>query len=317
MPLAEPFGFRAELCNLGADAMFDWNDIRIFLAVAGEGSTLAASKKLNINQTTVSRRMQALEQSLGLTLFERDTRGYTLTGQGRAMIDVAGHMGAAAQNLAIRAEHLMRADDGKIRISAAHSVMNHWVLPLISGFRRQNPDIYFEAGAAEKQVSLENGEADLAFRAVDQIEGDTLIASKLHTIQWGVYCSKNYLAAHGMPGSIDELKDHRILNYPPTMMESVSLLRWLGPNIDPGKVVSTIDSIVTMSVSLKSEAAVGVLPCVEGDQMGELVRCFTHDNLKSSLWLVASKDSYQEPRIRKFMRFVKENFPDIADPVRN
>jgi len=59
--------------------MLDWNDIRIFLSVATEGSTLAASKKLNINQTTVGRRMLALETVLGLTLFERDTRGYSLT----------------------------------------------------------------------------------------------------------------------------------------------------------------------------------------------------------------------------------------------
>ena len=128
--------------------MFNWDDIRIFLAVAGEGSTLAASRKLNMNQTTVSRRIQALEQALKLTLFERDTRGYSLTAQGSALIDVAGQMGASAHNVGLRAEHLTRASLGKIRITAAHSAMDHWVLPLVSEFRKHNPDIFFETNAS-------------------------------------------------------------------------------------------------------------------------------------------------------------------------
>lgn len=292
--------------------MFDWNDIRIFLAVAGEGSTLGASKKLGMNQTTVSRRMQALETAIGLTLFERDTRGYSLTPHGSALIDVAGQMGASAKNLRLRAEHLMRATDGKIRLTAAHSVMNHWVLPLISSFRKENPDIYFETNADESYVSLENGEADLAIRAADQVVGDTLIVKRIHTVQWGVYCSKDYLAAHGMPRDVDDLKNHPVLSYPKPMIEKVALLRWLDPYIDPDKIVSMVDSIVTMSGSLRTEDAVGVLPSVEGDAIPNLVRCFTHEKIQSPIWVVASKESYQEPRIRKFMKYTSEYFAKNA-----
>jgi len=288
--------------------MFDWNDIRIFLAVAGEGSTLAASKKLNMNQTTVSRRVQALEQALNLTLFERNTRGYALTAQGSALIDVAGHMGAAAENVGNRAEHLGRATDGKIRVTAAHSVMNHWVTPLISEFRKQHPDIYFEASAAEQYVSLENGEADIAIRAADKIEGDTLIARKVHTVQWGVYCSKDYLSDRGMPHSVEELKNHSVLTYPKRMVESVILLGWLDAYVDPDTIISTVDSIVTMGFSIQAEKAVGVLPCVEGDPIPDLIRCFAHEKMKSTIWLVASQESYQQPHIRKFMKFVSEYF---------
>ncbi|MGR3659919.1 MAG: LysR family transcriptional regulator [Paracoccaceae bacterium] len=294
--------------------MFDWNDIKIFLAVAGEGSTLAASKKLGINQTTVSRRMQTLEQALGLTLFERDTRGYSLTPQGSALIDVAGHMGAAAENVRNRAEHLGRASDGKIRLTAAHSVMNHWVLPLISEFRKNNPDIYFEASASEHYVSLENGEADIAIRAADQITGDTLIAKRIHQVQWAVFCSKDYLAANGMPRTVEELKDHAALTYPREMIESNTLIRWLNPYHDPNKIISTVDSIVTMAVSIRVGDAVGLLPCVEGDALPDLLRCFVHDKMRSNIWMVVSKESYAEPRIRKFMKFVSEYFRDHVAP---
>ncbi|WDR02965.1 LysR family transcriptional regulator [Devosia algicola] len=194
--------------------MLDWNDIRTFLSVAREGSTLAASRKLNINQTTVGRRMHALETALGLTLFERDTRGYALTAHGSALFEVAAGMEGAADKVLTRADHLKRTSDGIIRVTAAHSSMTHWVLPLISEFRKHNPNTHFETNASEQYVSLESGEADIAIRASDKIEGDTLIVRKLPPVRWGVYCSKAYLAANGMPRSIDELIHHPVLSLP-------------------------------------------------------------------------------------------------------
>lgn len=295
--------------------MYDWGDIRIFLAVAAEGSTLAASKKLGMNQTTVSRRIRALEQALGLTLFERDTRGYALTAQGSAMIDVAGQMGAAAESLAARAGHVARMNEGKIRVTAAHASMEHWVLPLIAEFRRRYPGIQFETNSARHYVSLEDGDADIAFRASDSMKGDTLIARKLPPVAWGVYCSKGYRDRFGMPSGPDQMSGHPVLTYPDTMIDNVALMTWLNDFIDPKRVVSTVDSVVTMSASLRSEDAVGVLPCVEGDPIGDLIMCFTHERLSSGLWLVASPDAYQEPRVRRFMSFVGDNFPKHGGPV--
>lgn len=289
--------------------MLDWNDIRIFLAVASEGSTLAASKKLNINQTTVGRRMLALETALGLTLFERGTRGYSLTSQGSALIDVAKSMKESAENILVRADHLGRTSVGKIRVTAAHASMTHWVLPLISEFRKSNPDIHFETNAAERYVSLENGEADVAIRAADNIEGDTLIIRKLPSVRWGIYCSKAYQAANRMPRSVDDLINHPVLSYPELMIEGVKLMKWLESYVDRAKIVNTVDSVITMSASLRTEDAVGVLPCVEGDQVADLVPCFTDKELVSGLWLVASKEAYQEPRVRKFMTFIGAYFP--------
>ncbi len=289
--------------------MFDWNDLRIFLGVAREGSTLAASKKLNINQTTVGRRIHALETALGLSLFERTTRGYALTAQGSALFDVAAGMENAADQVLTRASHLRRASAGTIRITAAHSSMTHWVLPLISEFRKHNPNTHFETNASGQYVSLEAGEADIAIRAADTIEGDTLIARRLPPVRWGVYCSKAYLAANGMPRTVDDLKDHPVLNHPDAMVRGVKALNWLDQHVDRSKIVSTVDSVVTMSASLRTEMAVGALPCVEGDPLPDLVMCFTTDDLTSGLWLVASREAYQEPRVRKFMKFLGEHFP--------
>jgi len=218
-------------------------------------------------------------------------------------------MKEAAENILVRADHLGRTLDGKIRVTAAHASMAHWVLPLISEFRKTSPDTHFETNAAECYVSLENGEADIAIRAADKIEGETLIIKKLPPVRWGLYCSKTYLAANGMPRSVDDLINHSILSYPKIMIKGVKFMKRLDRYVDGTKIVNTVDSVITMSASLRTEDAVGVLPCVEGDQLPDLVMCFTNKDLISGLWLVASKESYQEPRVRKFMKFFGENFP--------
>ena len=296
--------------------MYDWNDIRIFLMVAAEGSTLGASKKLGINQTTVSRRIQALERALDLTLFERDTRGHSLTAQGEALVETAGQMGLAAKNISTRAEHLGRASSGIIRVTTAHSSMNHWVLPLLAQFQETHPNIFFETNASEEHVSLENGEVDVAIRATDRVKGDTLIVRKLPSVRWGVYGNVRYLATLVRPITLERMFDLPILNYPQEMIEVVKVFSWFSNIVDTKKTLSTVDSVVTMSLSLRSVNAVGLLPCVEGDNLPGLGMCFTHEELRSGLWLVASKEAYQEPRVRNFMKYFGKNFPTDGRAVR-
>jgi len=270
---------------------------------------LAASRILDLNQTTVSRRMQILEQALGLTLFERDTRGHSLTTQGSALVETAKQMEAAAGNISMRAEHLGRTSRGTIRVTAAHASMNHWVLPLLAGFQKTHPNIYFETNASETYASLENGEADVAIRASDTIKGDTLIIRKLPNVRWGVYGNTSYLETLQFEVPLETLSDLPVLNYPQEMVDAVKVISWFSDAVDITKTLSTVDSIVTMSLSLRSVNAIGLLPCVEGDSHPNLARCFTHEEPQSGLWLVASKHAWQKPRIRKFMKYFGEKFP--------
>jgi DNA-binding transcriptional LysR family regulator len=277
---------------------------------------LAASKILGLNQTTVSRRVQVLESSLGLALFERDTRGHSLTAQGTALVETAKQMEAAAQNITMRAEHLGRTSSGTIRVTAAHSSMNHWVLPLLAGFQETNPNIYFETNASEAHVSLENGEADVAIRASDAIKGDTLIIRKLPNVRWGVYGNTRYVESLESPVTLKNLFDLPILNYRKEMIDAVKVFTWFTKTIDTTKTLSTVDSVVTMSLSLRSNNAVGLLPCVEGESHTNLTLCFTHEELQSGLWLVASKEAWQKPRVRNFMKYFGEAFPKDGQAVR-
>lgn len=291
------------------EAMFDWGDIRIFVAVASEGSTLGAARKLGLNQSTVSRRIQALEHALGLTLFERDTRGYTLTPQGSALIDVAGQMAAAAENVALRAERLRRDLAGSIRISGAAMAMNSWGFPMIAKFRVLHPEVGFDVDTSESQVSLERGEADLAIRAADEITGDTLVARKLGEIPWGIFGSRDYLLRHGMPRNIEDCAGHDFLFYAEPMADRVRGLAWLRQQIAEGRIAQSVNSVSGMIGSLSTSDALGALPCQVGSSNPELVCCFVDERMSHPMWVVASKESYAQPRVRAFMKFVAENMP--------
>ncbi|WP_417526282.1 LysR family transcriptional regulator [Marinovum sp.] len=297
--------------------MFDWDDIRLFLAVAQEGSTLGASKRLNINQTTVSRRIQALEHVLGLTLFERDPRGYTLTAHGSALLDLAGQMAASAETIQTRAERLSREVSGIIRLTGNPEVMEHWGFPLLTRFRAKHPDIEFDVDISSNQVSLEKGEADIALRAADDITGDTLIARKLALIPWGVYCSRHYERQNGMPHGLETCQGHKFVLYNGRLAEVVGAARWLAEQIDEADRALQVNSVTGMIGSLRSNAGLGLLPCVAGDFEPDLVPCFRHEKLHHTLWVVASKEAYSQPPIRRLMKFVGENIPHgpLWEPV--
>ncbi len=283
--------------------MYEWSDLRIFLAVAREGSTLAASRVLCINQTTVSRRIQALEHGLGLTLFDRDTRGYVLTPQGKELLPRAEAVEMAACDVETEARRLTRDLTGVIRVTAPESIMTHLISPLITAYRETHPEVRFDYLSAEHVLNLEKGEADVAFRATRSPIGDTLIVQRLPDVIWSVYCSESYAAINGKPSGPQDIKDHRIVAYGEVLAwQQFSILFMKLANAD--KVVATCNSIPNMAGALRAGLGVGLLIKFDGDATPGLVECFeTSPDFDSKWWLLVSPEAHQQPRVRDFVTF--------------
>src|SRR5207247_168360 len=111
--------------------MFDWNDLRFFLAVAREGSTLAAGKALRTSQTTVARRIAALERALGLPLFEKRQAGYALTPAGEQLLERAGQVEFAAQGFSDEAAAHGRDLSGTVKITTEEVYALTLLTPLL------------------------------------------------------------------------------------------------------------------------------------------------------------------------------------------
>jgi len=143
--------------------MFDWNDVRHFLAVARSGSTLTASRKLKVSQPTVARRIAMLEEALGLTLFERRQQGYRLTQVGEALLPAAEAIEDGATALADAAAARSGKLEGVVRLTS-NEMAGAQINPLMSALRDAYPGIRVDLIATEGDADLLAGEADVAIR---------------------------------------------------------------------------------------------------------------------------------------------------------
>lgn len=188
--------------------MYNWNDLRHLIAVAEHGSTIAAAKAQGVSQSTVQRRLAALEAALGRSLAVRAPEGYVLTLFGTALLPHAKEVEGAARLLAQRAADGGSGDAFTIRLTCPEPVVTR-LMPLIERFQASHPAIRIALVTSDRYVDIRQGEADVAFRS-----GDTdadLFGRKVADSVWAVYASPDYIARCGAPAAPAELADHRIV----------------------------------------------------------------------------------------------------------
>lgn len=286
--------------------MFDWNDIRLCLAVADSGSALGAARLLGLNQTTVTRRIDVLERQLGLTLFERRTMGYRLTDDGEALVAVARPMGEVATAIAAQAENLRRSLSGTIRVTAPEVIFSYFLAPIIAEFRHRHPEVKIEYDSSEYLVDLTRGAADVAVRATERPHAEGLVALKLGEVAWTAYCSPGYADAYSMPADPDQLSGHQVVAYSGQVAERGGN-KWFMQKVDPGQIAGYSSSVANMTGILRAGVGFGLLPCFHGDNDASLQRCFPPlPQLNSILWILTPEGRRQIPRVDAFVALAVE-----------
>ncbi|MET0254653.1 MAG: LysR family transcriptional regulator [Luteibacter sp.] len=165
----------------------DWEDVRVFVALARQGSLSAAARMLSVNHATVARRLRALEDSLGERLVERRPEGYVLTLAGTRALSAAGDMEHAAQVL----ERGMSDDapSGLVRISSSPGLTAGFLASRLASLTIRYPQLDLDLAPALRLVSLERHEADIAVRVDKPTDGD-IIARPLTTMGYGFYATE-------------------------------------------------------------------------------------------------------------------------------
>lgn len=276
---------------------FDWNHIRAFLATAETGSFSAAARQLRQTQPTLSRQIAALEQDLGVMLFERVGRTLEITQAGLELLDHTRKMGDAANRIALTASGQAQSIEGRVRITAS-DVMSAYVLPdLLREIRTQAPRLRIDVIASNDIQDLMRREADIAIRHVRPDQPD-LIAKLVQEASGHFYATTEYLNRAGRPRSKQALSRHEFISFGDNN-QMIAYLKPLGIHLTSENFrLGSQNGIVAWEYA---KQGFGIAPMSEtvGDATPGMERvCPGMEAITFPIWLTTHRELHTSRRIR-------------------
>lgn len=279
----------------------NWSDVRVFLAVYREGSTLAASRVLGVAQPTVARRIDALEHALGLTLFERDTRGFKPTAWATELIDKAEAVEAAARALSEEASALLAPRT--IRITAISENLSARTIALVSDFSDAHPGVHFEFLPGAAVADLMGGEADIALRLSFTEPDPSLIRRKISTAKFAIYGTQAYAEKHGLPRSVDDLDGHKFVSF--NREDAPALIHdWMMDHVSPSQIVRVCSEVALMTADIQAGRTLGLVNLRMAADFPDFIQCFDPPKeLDTEHLLLVSPAAWRRPEVKSFVRY--------------
>jgi len=285
--------------------MLDWNDLRYFIAVAKGGSTLAAGRELRVSQTTVARRVAALEEALSVRLFDKRQAGYALTPAGEDLLGRAEQVESAATAFADAASAQSRDVSGTVKITTEEVYAITVLAPLLRELHEKHPEIRIDLDTSQTVRDLGAGEADISLRSTKgQHQAAGLVGRQLCVDDWALYCSRAYAERHGVPKTRAQLKKHAFIGGGGgnLWIHYQGWLQSLGLEEQVAMHHATSGGLLS---GVRSGFGIAVLPCIVADSDPDLVRCIpprsNHDRM---LWLFTHERVRHTPRVRTVIDFL-------------
>jgi DNA-binding transcriptional LysR family regulator len=286
---------------------FDWNDIKYFLAVVRAGSTSGAGRNIGVSQSTIQRRIAALEASFGEDLFLHQPTGYALTETGREIVEHARRLESAAAALGRHLQERNGPGALELRITAAPTIADRLARAgLIDRMRSLHPNITLKLLMTDHFLDVARGEADVAIRSGEAIDDD-LWGCKIGVVPWAVYASSGYVAHRGKPIVGDDLRLHSWIGFAGEV-ENHSAANWLKQNL-PAAAISTFGTnISSILLAAKSGHGLALLPSPMADGDPDLYRLLVPvPALNASVYALTTPALRNVHRVRAFFDFLHRN----------
>jgi len=283
--------------------MFNWEDLKYFLAVAHHGSTIAAGKALGLSQSTVQRRLDELQRRLNRTLVTRQASGYRLTEFGQTMLPYAERIEAAIADFSRRAADVAQDMKGVIRVTCPEPIVARLMQSgIIERFQAAYPGLRVEFVMSDRYLDLSSGEVDVAFRSGDT--DDELVGRKIAESIWAVYASPDYVARHGRPERVEDLSKHLLVGLDGAFANHRAVT-WLKEVAPEATMAARINSVLGLVSAIKSGVGIGPLPIALGDAEADLVRVLGPiPELTRSWRILTHPDLRRVPRVAAFFDFI-------------
>ena len=297
----------------------EWSDFKVLLALARAGSVAGAARLLQVDNSTVSRRLAALEEAVDARLLVRGGREFSWTPAGRILIE-AGEAMEAAVAAALRSVRTAKVDpSGMVRISVPPGFVPVLMSRLLPALRQAHPALQVELDGGFERVDLAKGEADIAVRMVRPEEPD-LVAGPSFDCGWFAYAAASYLEARGCPQRFDELAGHSLVLYTEAL-HRVPPLRWMEAHRGEARELLRVDNLEVACQTIAAGGGIAVLPCVIADAVPGLRRVFAERVAVNSGWVVYHESVRDTARVRvvaealkEFLRCHEAIFSGLAPP---
>ncbi len=285
----------------------DWDKLRIFHAVADAGSLTHAGDRLNLSQSAVSRQIRALEDTLGATLFHRHARGLILTEQGELLFDATNSMSKRLETAAARIKDSEEEVFGELRVTTTFGFGLLWLAPRLPKLYEKYPELKVDLILDERVLDLPMREADVAIRMKEPSQAD-LIRKRLMSVQMLMYASREYLDQNGIPQTIEDIADHRLICQKTDAAQAVagatlvqSLMAY-----NPRSTL-TINNYFGVLQGVLHNVGIGVLPDYVTHDFPQLVRVLPEiESADVPVFLAYPEELRQSQRIAAFRDFVQE-----------
>lgn len=275
----------------------NWDDLRIFLAVARSGSISSGAKQLGLQHSTVSRRVRKLEQNIGVRLFDKVPSGYELTSAGEKLVKAADQM----EREVLAVDGTLAGTDlrpaGPLRVTAIDNMATTILMPMFAGFSRAFPDVTLNLTISNADVSLAQREADVAIRLANT-PPETLIGKRVCTVSSAIYGSPAYLEQLRRDGGEPQWLGVNCCVFHRT---------WTKQACGDQEHRFVVDDTLLTQPALREGMGVSILPCFMGDPDPGLERYSDpRPEWDLGLWILLHPDLKRTARVLAFRDFMTE-----------
>ena len=284
----------------------DWDKLRIFHAVADAGSLTHAGDTLHLSQSAVSRQIRALEESLNTVLFHRHARGLILTEQGELLFDATKTMNKRIDAAAARIRDSEEEVFGELRVTTTTGIGTIWLAPRLYKLYETYPDLKIDLMMEERVLDLPMREADVAIRMKEPSQED-LIRKRLMFVRIGLYATREYIARHGAPETLDDMKNHRLIFQnpkSPQVLAGQNLVREL-MTYEIGSTLTVNNYFGVLQAAIHN-LGIGMLPDYVTHAIDTMVRVLPDvESMEVPVYLAYPEELRHSKRIEAFRDFVE------------
>ena len=281
--------------------MFDWEDLRVFMALAHSGSLASAARALRVNHVTVGRRVASLERQLGIRLVDRLGRSTPLTDEGRRIAALGDEMDRTALRIARLARGASADIRGTVSVSAPPMIASSFIAPRLGALRSAYPELLISLQGISTLASLERGEADLAVRLV-RPEHPAQVTRRLGTLSFGLYAA---------PAIAAEAPEHWTFIGYDEALEHLPQQRWLDDYAGTRTMAVRVSDVSGQAEAARSGLGVAVLPSFLAEGDPQLVQVDPGSAPEPrTIWLVLHEDVRKAPAVRATADHLIDIFKD-------